>query len=280
MKKISAAVIVWVFISILALKTQAQTNMPWQTKEIMSFRVTVTYSKTTNIVFPYAIVSVDIGSPDVLAQKAKGVDNILQIKAAKEYFQQTNISIVTADGNFTSFIVDYSAQPTVLNLFMAPESGINPVVISSERMNQDKIEQYAMAAADAKVRFREIKDKSNKMLLCLNGIFVHEDLMFFRFKIANYSAINYDIDQLRLYIRDQKRARRTATQEIEIIPLAAYNHISKIPGNTHSTIVFAVEKFTIPDKKYLAVQLIERNGGRHVKLRIKNRNIIDAIPLD
>jgi len=57
------------------------------------------FLKTTNIIFPYSIVSVDIGSRDVLAQKAKGVENILQIKAARDSFPQTNISIITADGS-------------------------------------------------------------------------------------------------------------------------------------------------------------------------------------
>ena len=53
------------------------------------------YSKTTSIVFPYAIKSIDKGSPDVLMQKAKGVENILLIKAAKQNFTQTNLTVIT-----------------------------------------------------------------------------------------------------------------------------------------------------------------------------------------
>lgn len=45
--------------------------------------VQIAYSKTTSIVFPYAIKSIDKGSPDILMQKAKGVENILLLKAAK-----------------------------------------------------------------------------------------------------------------------------------------------------------------------------------------------------
>lgn len=44
------------------------------------------YSKTTSIVFPYPIKSIDKGSADVLVQKAKGVENILLVKAARQYF--------------------------------------------------------------------------------------------------------------------------------------------------------------------------------------------------
>ena len=44
---------------------------------IESSDLQIGYSKTTSIVFPYAIKSVDRGSEDVLVQKAKGVENIL-----------------------------------------------------------------------------------------------------------------------------------------------------------------------------------------------------------
>lgn len=110
-----------IFLLITIFKTQAQTNTTWQIKAIEPYHVAVTFSKTTNIIFPYSIISVDIGSQDVLAQKAKGVENILQIKAAKERFPQTNISVVTADGKLTSFLVDYAEQPSVLNLSLVRE---------------------------------------------------------------------------------------------------------------------------------------------------------------
>src|ERR1700754_4445378 len=83
---------------------------------INSDTISVGYYKTTNLIFPYAIKSVDRGSGDLLVQKAKGVDNILQLKAGKENFEQTNLSLVTGDGKFYSFIIDFAPQPSVLNL--------------------------------------------------------------------------------------------------------------------------------------------------------------------
>jgi hypothetical protein len=44
-------------------------------------------------------------------------------------------------------------------------------------------------------------------------------------------------------------------------------------------LVFALEKFTIPDAKYLAIQIMEKNGGRHLSMKINNRKIMQAIPL-
>lgn len=280
MKKISAVMVMGFILLITISETQAQTKTVWQTKEIEPFHVAVAFSKTTNIIFPYSIVSVDIGSRDVLAQKAKGVENILQIKAAKESFPQTNISIITADGKLISFLVDYAEQPSVLNLSLTSISRQNTIAIPSETINQEQMEHYASMASESKEKIRGIKDKAFGIRFRLSGLFIHDDIMLLRFKISNQTNINYDIDQLRLYIRDQKRSKRTATQEIEILPVLVQNNTSKVAGQSDNTIVFAVPKFTIPDKKYLDVELMEKNGGRHLELHVKNKKIVKAVPID
>lgn len=280
MKKISAVMGMGIFMLITIFKTQAQINTTWQTKAIEPYHVAVAFSKTTNIIFPYSIVSVDIGSRDVLAQKAKGVENILQIKAAKDSFPQTNISIITTDGKLTSFLVDYAEQPSVLNLSLTGLQAKQAIAIPSESVNQEQMEYYASLATGSKQKIGGIKDETFGIRLKLFGIFIHDDIMLLRFNIANQTNINYDIDQLRLYIRDQKKSKRTATQEIEISPVLVQSNISKVTGQSDSTVVFVVPKFTIPDKKYLAVQLMEKNGGRHLELRVKNRKIVKAVPIE
>src|SRR5690606_31566690 len=114
MKKISAIMITGFFLFISAIAVQAQPAEAPAVTAIAPYPLTVASTKTTNIIFPYAIISVDIGSREVLAQKAKGVENILQVKAAHEGFAQTNLSVVTADGKLTSFLVDFAEQPAIL----------------------------------------------------------------------------------------------------------------------------------------------------------------------
>lgn len=280
MKKISAVMVMGIFLLITTFKAQAQTDSAWQTKAIEPYHVAIAFSKTTNIIFPYSIVSVDIGSRDVLAQKAKGAENILQIKAAKDSFPQTNISIITADGKLTSFLVDYAEQPTVLNLSLTGAAKRNTISIPSQSINQEQMENYASVALESGQKFRGVKDRTSGIRLKLNGLFVHDDIMLLRFNIANGTNINYDIDQLRFYIRDQKKSKRTATQEIEILPVLVHNNTDRVMGQSAATIVFVLPKFTIPDKKYLAVQLMEKNGGRHLELHVKNRKIVKAVPVN
>src|SRR6267378_7169742 len=89
---------------ILALKANGQSA-------VQTHHVEVTYNKTSNIVFPTIITSVDRGSRDILAQKAKGVENVLQLKAGKENFPETSLTVITADGILHQFTVNYSSQP-------------------------------------------------------------------------------------------------------------------------------------------------------------------------
>jgi conjugative transposon TraN protein len=281
MKQISAVMVMGLCILITGFHVRAQkaVNNELQSSAIEPYHMAITYSKTTNIIFPYAIISIDRGSKDVLVQKAKGVENILQLKAGKERFSQTNLTVITADGKLTSFIIDYTEQPSVLNLSLVNENKKIAIPIPSDNINQEEIQHYASLAAVSKVKFSAVKKETFGIRLKLNGIFIHDAIMFFRFNIDNNTNINYDIDQLRLYIRDQKKSKRTATQEIEISPVFVQNNINQIIGQTDNTIVLAVPKFTIPDNKYLAVQLMEKSGGRHPELHVRNRKMVKAVVL-
>ncbi|PZU80273.1 MAG: hypothetical protein DI528_22635 [Shinella sp.] len=41
-------------------------------------------------------------------------------------------------------------------------------------------------------------------------------------------------------------------------------------------IVYALEKFTIPDAKRLHIEVFEKNGGRNLELSIRNKTIVNA----
>lgn len=234
------------------------------------------YSKTTSIVFPYAIKSIDKGSPDVLMQKANGVENILLVKAAKENFNQTNLTVVTADNRLYVFVLNYDESCPDLNIKADNTAVVSGnILFSMENDNQKKIEQYAGLALSKKKKLEGLKRSRFEMKLDVTGIFIHQDVLYFRLVLGNNSKINYEIDQLRFFIRDRKKSKRTASQEIEVIPLYSTSASSVIPDKSEVNIVYAVSKFTIPEKKYLTIQLIEKNGGRHIEIDVKNNDLIN-----
>lgn len=242
--------------------------------------LSIAYSKTTNLVFPFAIKSVDKGSPDILVQKAKGLENILQVKAAQKGFFQTNLTVVTADGNLYSFVLDYDEDSPQLNLTLnETKPGGQEIYFSDAIINDQDIAEYSKLALYDKKKLRGQKENKYDIDFRLNGIFIRDEVMYYRIKITNHSKINYEIDQLRFYIRDNKKIKRTASQEIEITPIYILNDIDKIDSKTENIFVFALPKFTIPEKKYLAIQLMEKNGGRHLEEHVKSTKLLKVTVL-
>lgn len=274
MKKICAILITEVFLLFTLTTSFAQDRGKIKPRVIHPYPLAITYTKTTNLIFPYAIKSVDRGSKDVLAQKAKGTQNVLQIKAGSRGFPKTNLTVITADGRLYSFLLNYTDCPAVLNLKFRVRSDKKAGVFFSSEKNQAAIYAYAKMAYGQRKEIRADRDKRYDMDFRMNGLFIHDNIMYFRLKIENLSTISYTINQLRFFIRDKRKAKRTASQEIEIKPLYIYNNTATIKGNMEHTLVVAVSKFTIPNKKYLVVQLSEKNGGRQLELDISNKKLV------
>ncbi|MFH6936383.1 conjugative transposon protein TraN [Flavobacterium sp. FlaQc-30] len=268
------------YLLVMTISVFAQQTSKNNLSKIESDSLLIAYSKTTNIVFPFAIKSVDKGSPDILVQKAKGLENILQVKAVQKGFFQTNLTVVTTDGKLYSFVLDYNEEFPQLNLILnktKPDG--QEIYFSDEIINDQDIEEYSKLALYDKKRLRGQKESKYDIDFRLNGIFIRDEVMYYRIKITNHSKINYEIDQLRFFIRDTKKIKRTASQEIEITPIYILNNVIKIDSESENTFVFALPKFTIPEKKYLAIQLMEKNGGRHLEEHVKNTKLVQVTVL-
>ena len=111
------------------------------------------------------------------------------------------------------------------------------------------------------------------------GIYIKSNTIYYQLRIKDYGPIDYDIDFIRFYIRDKKRSKRSAAQEIELKPLYMAGNTRIINSGNQTILVAALEKFTLPDAKYLAIEINERNGGRHLFIKVKNKKIMRAIRL-
>jgi conjugative transposon TraN protein len=181
-------------------------------------------------------------------------------------FATTNLSIVTADGSTYAFPVEYCSTPA-LWIYRVPAQ------------QNAAIETYANGILDNPANMRGIKDHAWNINSKVSGIYIKDHIIYYQLEVRNKSSIDYDIDFLRFYIRDKHKGKRTASQENELVPfyVAGNNHLVK--ANSKNMIVVALEKFTIPDAKYLAIELNEKNGGRHLFMRVSNRKIIRAVAL-
>ncbi len=123
---------------------------------------------------------------------------------------------------------------------------------------------------------KHIGSKRFGLQYLLKGIYTHNNLLYLHTQIKNESNVTFDIDFIRIKIVDKKLTKRTAIQEMIIIPLRAFNYVTEIPGNSTRQTVFTIEKITIPDNKKLIVELYEKQGGRNQSFTIENADLVRA----
>jgi len=276
-------------ISISLFAQNDYTKVISKERVIPSYYLEVTYNKTVHLILPSAISYIDLGSSNIIAGKADGAENVLRVKAAvKDFKEETNFSVITDEGSFYSFIVGFAENPSKLNIEMKdfihdgtlvnrPTNSME-IYLSELGDESPKTVQLAMARIYKTNRktVKHVKSKQFGIEYLLRGIFSHNGLLFLHTEIKNTTDIPFDIDFLVFKIVDKKVAKRTAIQETIIKPVRAYNYLTSVQGKEAERTVFAFEKFTIPDKKQLVVELFEKSGGRHQRFVVKNGDLVKA----
>ncbi len=272
------AMVVLSFVS----RGQQRTHLTDSKSRIEPMKLAISYYKTTNLIFPFAIKSVDRGSAEILVQKAKGVENVLQVKAARDTFKETNLTIITADGALYSFLLYYALQPTSINIELTDKSlNYEPLAIfASAKDNQEKIQTVSEFISEKKNSINGPEARKNGVSIALVGLYVRENILYFQLFLSNGSNIGFDVDQLRFYIIDKKKNKRTASQQLEQLPIHVHGNKTTINDQSEQVIVAALEKFTIPEKKDLIIQLHEKNGGRNLSIKVSNKHIMEAIRIN
>jgi conjugative transposon TraN protein len=249
---------------------------------IESFPISICCNKTTNIIFSYSIKSVDRGSRDILAQKANGAENILQVKAARENFQSTNLSVITSDGKLFSFVIKYEANPTALNISFAKDSNDeikqlnnDRVQLTAEKINDFILDRNALIILKQK-HFLHRQTFSDGMKLIIHGIYIKDNALWFAFEAENFSFLDYHPDYLHCFIADNKKAARNAIQETELLLLYPETFLETVPGKKKKQFVLAFSPFTFSKDKKMIVEMSEKNGGRMLMLRLSHKTILKA----
>lgn len=256
---------------------------------ISPYGLEITFSKTVHIIFPDAVRYVDLGSSDLIAGKADGVENVLRVKAAaRDFSTETNMAVITDDGSYYTFNVKYSDEPQKLNIEMKDFIHDGEVVNRPNNAQEIYLTELGKESpllvklimnSIYKNDRREIKYIGSKRFgiqFILKGIYSHNGLLYFHTQVKNSSNVPFSVDFVTFKIVDKKVAKRTAIQETVITPLRAHNFAMQIDGRRDQRTVFTLPKFTIPDDKQLIIELNEKEGGRHQSFVVENNDLVRA----
>jgi conjugative transposon TraN protein len=248
------------------------------TTTVAPYQLEVGYNTTTLLVFPAPVLDGDRGFNQIIAQKEKNVSNVLKVKGTQRNFAPTNLHVYTGDGKLYSFNVVYVDTPYRLTFDLSKipltEMQNSPLTIANPVSDDSYIKKIADYIRTSKPFFRKKADQ-DYMRLRLQGIYCVKDQIWFSFLLANPSNLRYDLDFVRFYIKDKKIAKRSSIQEREILPVYT-DRVSMIGGKDQQRITIAVPKFTIPNNKEFFVEVFEKNGGRNVTLKLKNKHLLRA----
>jgi conjugative transposon TraN protein len=249
--------------------------------------VPVTEHKMTNLVFPVAIRAGIKVSRDVLVQKVKGVENVIELKAARPHFAPTNLSVFGLDGRLYSFDLEYADNPPVLNFAVVPAPGGNTSTLYPERplllltglpVDQASLAEDARALTKEK-GFLQASSRNEKMRLQVEGIYLKDSLLWFVLRLHNTAQVPYYPEYTRLFIQDRTKAKRTAIQQATMEPV--YEALpDRIGGRSAETFALGFPLFTVPRDKQLWLEVAERSGGRLLKLPIGYKTILKARAYD
>ena len=249
----------------------------------------VTYDKTTHIIFPSAVRYVDLGSPNLVAGRADGAENVIRVKAVVRNFRdETNMSVITESGSFYTFNVKYADEPLLLNIemkdFIHDGSKVNrpnnalDIYLKELGSESPKLVQLINKSIhkENKRHVKHIGSKAFGIQYLLRGIYTHNGLLYFHTQVRNQSNVPFEVDFVTFKIVDKKVMKRTAIQEQIVFPLRAYNYATLVAGNKDERTVFTFDKFTIPADKVLVVELNEKSGGRHQSFTVESEDIVRA----
>ena len=249
----------------------------------------ITYEKTVHIIFPAPVKYVDLGNTNLVAGKADGAENVLRVKAAvRNFTEETNMSVITEDGDFFSFNVKYVDEPLLLNIEMCdfihdgeavnrPNNAMD-IYLTELENESPRLVRLIMKSVyrDDKRRIRHIGSKRFGVQFLLKGLYTHGDLLYFHTEVKNGTHVPFDVDFVSFKIVDKKIMKRTAMQEQAVYPLRAYHYITRVDGKKKERSVFALPKFTLPDDKKLVVELAEKQGGRHQEFEVASEDLVRA----
>ncbi|SIN78190.1 Bacteroides conjugative transposon TraN protein [Chitinophaga niabensis] len=281
MKRKCVKRMVWIFMLFFTVSAGAQDAV--KLKSVAApISIAVGRYKATNLIFPFGIKSAYWVNKDLSVLQIDGLENVLMVNARNDSLKETNLTVATNDGSLYSFNVSYTTNPNVLNL-KVNESGSTAQasgLLSPDDLNEVRINSLAERLATKKAVIGNIRDRNFDIAMELTGIYVDGDVLYFQLALMNNSNLRYTVDQLRFFIRDQKKSKRTSSQEVQVIPLFVFGNRKMIEPQSSQVLVYAIEKFTIPLNQSLNVQLLEKNGGRNVSIKIGNRSIIKAKPVN
>ncbi|MDR4951209.1 conjugative transposon protein TraN [Chryseobacterium sp. ES2] len=248
------------------------------------FRIQVTYNKTSHLIFPTSIRYVDLGSDLLVANKADPIGNVLRVKSAvRDFEEETNFSVITEDGKFYSFDASYSSYPDILSydlvkLQRGMERQDSDVLFEDLKGSSTSFTWLIMENLYRKSNrtIKHIVSKSYGIEFSVRALHVNDSKFYFTLQVKNQSNVGYAIEWVNFKIVDKKNLKLTVVQDKILKQVRTYFPERIIADHSDSKGIYMLDQFTLLKDQVLEIEILEKNGGRHLKVQLENEDIVHA----
>jgi conjugative transposon TraN protein len=210
---------------------------------------------------------------------------VLRIKSAvKDFEEETNFSVITEDGKFYSFDVYYSSYPDALSYDLLKQQRsteqqyATDVLFEDLEGNSSSLTQLIMENLYEK-RSRTIKhiaSKSYGIQFSVRALQVNDNKFYITLQVKNNSNLSFDIDLVNFKIVDKNNLKRTVVQDKPLEPLRVYTPVTSASHHSEILGVYLLDQFTLLKDQVLEIEILEKNGARHQKVQLENKDLINA----
>ncbi|MEO1548188.1 MAG: DUF4138 domain-containing protein [Bacteroidota bacterium] len=206
------------------------------------------------------------------------------LKATKG--EDSNLLVITTDGNIYSYIISYAEKLDVLNHFIglserignekrdkpsvtkAPVSAEGQLVVRKETTPETK----GSALSNNCQKLLQLPERKNitkrkkGVSLGIKNMVYEKNLVYLQMEIKNTSGIDFEVDTLEIFKVNGNQNKKSSYQELQIKVLHIHNLPEIVKNGVAGRFIYVLPKFTFSDDEKLMIRLLESKGSRSLTL--------------
>jgi hypothetical protein len=119
------------------------------------------------------------------------------------------------------------------------------------------------------------RDREEGMELGCRGIFLDSGVLWFSLSLRNRSPIEFVPEYARWFVRDRKRFKRTAVQDLALTPVFV-PALPVVAGDSSCGSWTGFKPFALGKDKELVLEVGEKGGGRVLRIVMGHRDLLSA----
>lgn len=235
--------------------------------------------KSVHVVCPDKVLYVSCGDDaEIQAEIIPELSNIVRVKALHPFEGQTSLTVVCA-GRIYSVAAQFGdCDVLTYQLESLPSEKASP--FSGNLMPDESFKGVSDQVLSRKGNHSVHRSaRKNGILMEISDICIKGDALFLVIQVTNSMNMAFDAEAFNFWIADRRQQKATNVQEYQLFPDYTRFEIKRVPACERASEVFVIEKLTIPDKRVLRIEMIEKstgNTGRKLTLELKNKDLRKA----